>query len=112
MRNCKSRSLTKSLLGTLFGKKRRKKKKQLVLDSFNQNKRKLKTRSSTPNSRFKIPYFSRTLHSKMANKLKVEELRNELAQRGLTTTGTKPVLVLKTTLSLSPLISFSFSAGY
>ncbi|KAK9945695.1 hypothetical protein M0R45_011194 [Rubus argutus] len=29
----------------------------------------------------------------MANKLKVEELRNELAQRGLTTTGTKPVLV-------------------
>ncbi|GFZ19404.1 poly(ADP-ribose) polymerase [Actinidia rufa] len=29
----------------------------------------------------------------MANKLKVEELRTELAQRGLSTTGTKPTLV-------------------
>ncbi|XP_050138423.1 poly [ADP-ribose] polymerase 2-like isoform X6 [Malus sylvestris] len=29
----------------------------------------------------------------MASKLKVEELRNELAQRGLTTTGAKPTLV-------------------
>lgn len=45
----------------------------------------------------------------MANKLKVEELRNELAQRGLTTTGTKPVLVLP--LSLFS-IGYSFSAGY
>jgi len=30
----------------------------------------------------------------MAGKLKVEELRTELAQRGLSTTGTKPSLVL------------------
>ena len=30
----------------------------------------------------------------MADKLKVEELRTELAQRGLSTAGTKPSLVL------------------
>ena len=40
-----------------------------------------------------------SLHSPltMANKLKVEELRTELAKRGLSTTGTKPTLVWKLT---------------
>ena len=36
----------------------------------------------------------------MASKLKVEELRNELAQRGLPTTGAKPTLVWQHPLSL------------
>lgn len=66
----------------------------------------------TPNSRYKIPpsfpllftVSNAFLRIPMASKLKVEELRNQLAQRGLTTTGNKPTLVSLTT-PLSPSLS-------
>ncbi|XP_007199613.2 poly [ADP-ribose] polymerase 2 isoform X2 [Prunus persica] len=62
----------------------------------------------TPNSRYKIPpsfpllftVSNAFLRIPMASKLKVEELRNQLAQRGLTTTGNKPTLLQRLEVAL------------